>query len=626
MTAIQVENSGKQQDSVTREVATPVAPTPLPDVMRPVFVVLATEGVYSTVLAPFVGYYCAHLRGTSIAEAGFVSGVLVSAFMLGQIISSRYWGAWSDQFGRRPVLLTGLLGCGVATFCFGLAPSFLMAVIVRFAMGLSNGNSATCKTVVAEVCDTSNQARGFGVLGAGYGLGSMFGMAVGGLMYDPHSTPWGRRVPWVRDSAFLAANPAFAPCFVAALFAFASAAYVHATFEETNRRVVAKEAARAAAVATAELRAGVKAAPPPVPTKKAAPLPEDEVELRVVADSTPARRPTEDFKAAEMTPPPPPVIVTTDSAVTGAAAPEPRHDHFGLVQLWRDGACRRAVASYVMTCAHDVVFNEVFPLWAIVPRLRHGLGVTPAVTGMLNITTAVCAIVSTVAFGSAQQLVGRRRLWQLSAAGMAVTILAVPEIIGRAAAIGIRPDGTPGEHSLPLHTLIGPVVVIAMARMGLSTWCYSLSYLAISHNAPRQHLGAINGLAQALGACVRMSLPPLATPMFAWSVEKARPWPTNATFAFLIPTAIAAFAAVYTERVNFSEDPHTQPLEREDPSSPETSVAKATAKKNNLSRVNSVEFLAASIAEQSPPSSDASTTSTPPPSAAPDGERTPRAA
>ena len=496
------------------EVDTSPTATPLPPALRQVFVALMNEAISANVLMPFVGYYCAHLRSTSVTAAGFVSGILLSMFMLGQILSSRGWGAISDKYGRRPVLVAGLIISGAAVFCFGLAPSFGAAMAARFLQGFFNGNLAAAKSIIVELCDKSNEAKGFGMMGVSYGVGAIAGMAVGGLFYDPAVSPLFGGIPWVRNSAFLRAYPAFAPCLLAALYACAAALYVFIWLPETNQVVLRRRAA---------LR----------PSMEEIPSAADDTTELAPRVSTNEERESSGQRS--------------DAVLTDARR------SFSLANLWNSVDCRNATAAYMLTCAHDIVFVEVFPLWAVVPRSHRGLGLSVAATGAVILVTAVTVVGANAGFSACQDMFGRRRLFALSAAICGTVAVLLPTIAGHLASVGAQ-EGVSG--SVPLWLLLAVALPMLLVRTAAATWSFGLTFLAISKAAPREHLGAVNGLAQALGATCRMVLPPFATPLFAWSVSPAsgpRRWPLDATVAFLITTFLASVSLWWSRRVSFSD-------------------------------------------------------------------------
>jgi MFS family permease len=89
------------------------------------------------------------------------------------------WGVIADKYGRRPALLLGLLGTALSAILFGLAPTFMIAVIARFMWGFLNGNIGVSKTYVAEILDDTNTPRGMAVFGVIGGVGRTIGPVIG---------------------------------------------------------------------------------------------------------------------------------------------------------------------------------------------------------------------------------------------------------------------------------------------------------------------------------------------------------------------------------------------------------------------------------------------------------------
>jgi MFS family permease len=104
-------------------------------------------------------------------ELGQKAGYLGSAFFVGNFIGSFAWGWASDVFGRKPIMLTGLFFTIATELLFGFSQNFAWAVSARFLWGLLNGNLGVAKTYISEVCDDTNQAKGFSVIGTSSGLG-----------------------------------------------------------------------------------------------------------------------------------------------------------------------------------------------------------------------------------------------------------------------------------------------------------------------------------------------------------------------------------------------------------------------------------------------------------------------
>lgn len=127
---------------------------------------------------PIMPFYIESM-GASATELGLL--VAISPFI--QLVASPIWGGVSDRRGRKPVLIIGLLGYGIAMLLFGLSTRLWMLFVARGVGALLS--AATMPTTMAFVSDsTSEQERGggMGVLGAAIGLGMVGGPALGGLL------------------------------------------------------------------------------------------------------------------------------------------------------------------------------------------------------------------------------------------------------------------------------------------------------------------------------------------------------------------------------------------------------------------------------------------------------------
>lgn len=67
------------------------------------------------------------------------AGMVTSAFTLAEFSTGVMWGRLSDKFGRKPILLMGLLGTAISALIFGFAESLPVALFARAMGGLLNG-------------------------------------------------------------------------------------------------------------------------------------------------------------------------------------------------------------------------------------------------------------------------------------------------------------------------------------------------------------------------------------------------------------------------------------------------------------------------------------------------------
>ena len=86
-----------------------------------------------------------------VLSSGQKAGYLGSAFFVGNFIGSFAWGWAADVFGRKPIMLTGLVFTILSELLFGFSQNFAWAVTARFLWGLLNGNLGIAKTYISEV-------------------------------------------------------------------------------------------------------------------------------------------------------------------------------------------------------------------------------------------------------------------------------------------------------------------------------------------------------------------------------------------------------------------------------------------------------------------------------------------
>lgn len=113
---------------------------------------------------------------------GLMVTLLMASYSLMQFLMAPVWGRLSDRVGRRPVLLASIGGSVLGLVLFALSESYLSLLLARVVHGAANGNIAVAQAYVADVTSPADRARGMGVLGAAFGLGFVFGPAMGGLL------------------------------------------------------------------------------------------------------------------------------------------------------------------------------------------------------------------------------------------------------------------------------------------------------------------------------------------------------------------------------------------------------------------------------------------------------------
>ncbi len=107
--------------------------------------------------------------------------MLGASFSLMQFLFAHFWGRLSDRIGRKPVMLISIGTTAVGYAIFGFAHSLEVLFFARMLAGFGSANIGAAQAIIADSTDEKNRAKGMGLIGAAFGLGFIFGPALGGL-------------------------------------------------------------------------------------------------------------------------------------------------------------------------------------------------------------------------------------------------------------------------------------------------------------------------------------------------------------------------------------------------------------------------------------------------------------
>ena len=111
----------------------------------------------------------------------FQNGLLFSLFSICQFISTPIIGRMSDKYGRRPLLIISILGTAISFFIMAFAPSAIFLFLARALDGITAGNIPVASAVISDTTSQEQRTRGFGIIGASFGFGFIFGPAISAL-------------------------------------------------------------------------------------------------------------------------------------------------------------------------------------------------------------------------------------------------------------------------------------------------------------------------------------------------------------------------------------------------------------------------------------------------------------
>jgi DHA1 family tetracycline resistance protein-like MFS transporter len=136
-------------------------------------------------------------------------GLVLACFSAMQFIFAPIWGRLSDRVGRRPIMLISTAGATISyvIFAFGSGlhdpvSALITLGIARAFAGAFGGNITVAQACIADITPPENRSKKMGLIGMAFGLGFIFGPAIGGvsLKYLGITGPG-----WVA-AAFCAAN------------------------------------------------------------------------------------------------------------------------------------------------------------------------------------------------------------------------------------------------------------------------------------------------------------------------------------------------------------------------------------------------------------------------------------
>ena len=147
-----------------------------------VFLTVFIDLIGFGIVVPLVPLFSKHFNTHK-----FVIDVVIASFSAMQFIFAPIWGRLSDRIGRRPVLLVSTLGAAGSYVLFAISSGMenhvaglWLLVAARMFAGICGGNITVAQAYIADITPPDQRSKKMGLIGMAFGLGFIFGPALGG--------------------------------------------------------------------------------------------------------------------------------------------------------------------------------------------------------------------------------------------------------------------------------------------------------------------------------------------------------------------------------------------------------------------------------------------------------------
>jgi len=455
-----------------------------------------------TGLFPYVAYMVVDFGAAdNVDKAGYISGYITSAFLVGRMCTAYPWGRIADSYGRRPVACFGCLGVMVFSLLFGLSSSIEMAVLVRLAMGLANPLAGLVKTLVSEICGPVFERSGMAMTTGAWTLGLVLGPAVGGALARPVEL----YPSTFSEGSFFDDYPYFLPNAFTALVGFVALIMALLYLPETLD-VPAKQE-RESGDCDGDSDCDVV-------------LPADDENIGDVEMAEVTKSDTDKRQVDE--------VSINEHGSDGRSSGEGRK-HTSFRELLRFPNVSHYVVGYFLISLVAVIYDEAIPLWCLSSIQRGGLEYTSREVGQIMSVVGIPLVIFTfLGYPRLAKKLGEVNCFktgQLFAAIMCVgTVLLryLPLVQQCCDENALEDDGErcrcshhdyASWHGWVLQGLI--VLCSSVTHMGFVMGFTSL-FLLINRAVPAEKRASVNGLAMTVGSVAKAVGPILGSVGYAW--------------------------------------------------------------------------------------------------------------
>jgi MFS family permease len=142
-------------------------------------VITFIDRVGGAMIYPFIALYLTGKFGIGMTQVG----VLFAAFSFSSFVGSMFGGALTDQFGRKGIIIFGLIASSLSTLLMGLVGTYIAFFFVALLVGILAETSGPARqAMIVDLLPEEKRAQGFGIFRVAFNLSVVIGPAIGGLL------------------------------------------------------------------------------------------------------------------------------------------------------------------------------------------------------------------------------------------------------------------------------------------------------------------------------------------------------------------------------------------------------------------------------------------------------------
>ena len=125
---------------------------------------------------------------SGVAEGALWGGIMMSAYAAAMFLFGPIVGSLSDAYGRRPILIAALATLAIDYAIMALAQTYWVLLMGRVIAGMAGATYITVTAYISDITKPDERGVAFGMIGAAFGIGFVFGPALGGISSGLHVT------------------------------------------------------------------------------------------------------------------------------------------------------------------------------------------------------------------------------------------------------------------------------------------------------------------------------------------------------------------------------------------------------------------------------------------------------